>query len=658
MKKRTSVKDVTIMNKTSEDDVTTMKKKTKTEVTVAIESSFTDLKSRRTLISAAPAAASPCSEGAAIVRKRRSGTSSVDDCLSQGMQEYKNLRQQKIANACAFRLHQCHESPSTLQTCYAKTSTPPSHRLHLHIVARVKMSPRSSIKGTRQNQSKLWQLPVNSKQSSLLVKLKKRMLERKLKLKRFTTNHLFDNVFAVPEDEEETRYEPLQDSIMAASKEELVAREVIAKTAHKLFRKQQGVWSQLGKPYECLGIPDDVRLSNLQHPRSEEPPKDKGNHGSRAHNSFQEKQPGHSGSKWVKKGDLDLKSVPETISCIPQSRRRKELLQNYANASSQMSRMLMKMGLVDFHDSNHVRFPRSSIVVAESIRKSIKEGGAFPEELASGMMASNARELSQMPLEGEQFILGMHGEAIQFLANGDGSAPSPLLNKDVNFSPVLENRPQTPTTCTLSSSNYKVARHQPHLDDNLVFGWKKRILTLRKSLEKDLHLQLVERSDRRERWRSCSPFSAEVANKMMERLDKFGGRQSPSNNSDIWKSADVHHKMLPQKQVQIETQINSIQRFYDRVCTFTSHLPRADPLMDVFIEFMKNHLEEGGVMNPNMLLSLCKSLARLPEHVVNLGHITSVFPILQFIGKELHVTSIIFNKIMQDSGLTRSNIDV
>ncbi len=132
MKKRTSVEDATIINQTSEDDVTTMKKKTKTVVTVAIESSFTDLESRRTLISAA-AAASPCSEGAAIVRKRRSGMGSFEDCLSQRMREYKNLRQQKIANACAFYLLQCHESPSTLQTCYAKTSTPSSHRLHLHV---------------------------------------------------------------------------------------------------------------------------------------------------------------------------------------------------------------------------------------------------------------------------------------------------------------------------------------------------------------------------------------------------------------------------------------------------------------------------------------------------------------------------------------------
>ncbi len=105
MKKRTSVKDATIMNKTSEDDVTTTKKKTKTVVTVAIESSFADLKLRSTLISAATTA-SPCSEGAAIVRKRRSGTGSFEDCLSQRMQEYRNLRQQKIANACAFCLHQ------------------------------------------------------------------------------------------------------------------------------------------------------------------------------------------------------------------------------------------------------------------------------------------------------------------------------------------------------------------------------------------------------------------------------------------------------------------------------------------------------------------------------------------------------------------------
>jgi hypothetical protein len=40
----------------------------------------------------------------------------------------------------------------------------------------------------------------------------------------------------------------------------------------------------------------------------------------------------------------------------------------------------------------------------------VQEGGAFPEELTSGMMASNARELSQIPLEGMYVALNLNGD--------------------------------------------------------------------------------------------------------------------------------------------------------------------------------------------------------------------------------------------------------
>lgn len=43
-----------------------------------------------------------------------------------------------------------------------------------------------------------------------------------------------------------------------------------------------------------------------------------------------------------------------------------------------------------------------------------------------------------------------------------------------------------------------------------VFGWKKKILELRQKLEKELEAQIISRADRRELWRSSSPFSAEV----------------------------------------------------------------------------------------------------------------------------------------------------
>lgn len=43
-----------------------------------------------------------------------------------------------------------------------------------------------------------------------------------------------------------------------------------------------------------------------------------------------------------------------------------------------------------------------------------------------------------------------------------------------------------------------------------MFGWKKKILELRLQLERELENQIADRADRRERWRSSSPFSAEV----------------------------------------------------------------------------------------------------------------------------------------------------
>jgi hypothetical protein len=43
-----------------------------------------------------------------------------------------------------------------------------------------------------------------------------------------------------------------------------------------------------------------------------------------------------------------------------------------------------------------------------------------------------------------------------------------------------------------------------------VFGWKKKILELRLKLERELENQIADRADRREQWRSSSPFSSEV----------------------------------------------------------------------------------------------------------------------------------------------------
>lgn len=36
-----------------------------------------------------------------------------------------------------------------------------------------------------------------------------------------------------------------------------------------------------------------------------------------------------------------------------------------------------------------------------------------------------------------------------------------------------------------------------------------------------------------------------------------------------------------------DTEVMSVNRFYERVCQFTSHQPMADPLLDVLVYFLK-----------------------------------------------------------------------
>lgn len=54
------------------------------------------------------------------------------------------------------------------------------------------------------------------------------------------------------------------------------------------------------------------------------------------------------------------------------------------------------------------------------------------------------------------------------------------------------------------------------------------------------------------------------------------------------KDAEEHYKaQQPPMEPYWDTEIMSINRFYERVCQFTSHQPMADPLLDVLVYFLK-----------------------------------------------------------------------
>jgi hypothetical protein len=60
----------------------------------------------------------------------------------------------------------------------------------------MKVSPRK-FKGIEGAEAKGWKARPNAQQSSLLRSIKKRMQQRKLKLKAFQNQHIFDKLFVV-----------------------------------------------------------------------------------------------------------------------------------------------------------------------------------------------------------------------------------------------------------------------------------------------------------------------------------------------------------------------------------------------------------------------------------------------------------------------------
>lgn len=217
-----------------------------------------------------------------------------------------------------------------------------------------------------------------------------------------------------------------------------------------------------------------------------------------------------------------------------------------------------------------------------------------------------------------------------------------------------QSAPSPPTTP--KSKSPKASKKYPPRDDSLVFGWKKKRLELRLELERELEDDIIMREDRREQWRSSSPFSAEVANNVFKLLNKHSGRLSPDTTA-AWNHALQNYNAAQTHRTSAwEVRMLSIKRFYERVVVFTEHQPSADPLLDVLIFMLKDWLENGGKMKKALLEHLCAGLARLPEEIVVLGRMGCVMPVLSFICKELRITSHEFKIIMKNTHLDRYHL--
>ncbi|CAM6117868.1 unnamed protein product [Calypogeia fissa] len=433
-------------------------------------------------------------------------------------------------------------------------------------------------------------------------------------------------------------------------------------------RAQHGVWSRTGFPYLCLGVPALNRPATAPLPKLDKLQKD-----SFAVYPFDFFP---SASQTTSMLELAGEKAPRRTMALHITRR--EAILKAAKTNSTMSRLLMKMGVLHLHDMENAKFPLEQILFTEELKKLAQKGGTWLEEVHEGMMNVAPRALSVIPYKGRT-VVGPAGNVERF-----GDTDSSSRTSDGDPKQVMKGRSQT----------YQRSKHDKHNESNVsglqlsshqffepyesrtkevleepepaptevvwkpdqsrIFNLKKGNLFQRKAMLYDLSWDLTSISDRRTHWRSHPPFSAEICNHLEALLLATKGRRTPTTKH-IWRIAEKLHPMKRKDDAPaFESEVQSINRFFERVCRFIDHQKMADPLMDILLYFLKEIFEvEALLLQPEVLLRLCMRLAALPDDVVNSGHIVSIMPILQFIAKELQLNSIEFDQYITQSGVDR-----
>ncbi|KAJ7529410.1 hypothetical protein O6H91_15G048500 [Diphasiastrum complanatum] len=498
---------------------------------------------------------------------------------------------------------------------------------------------------------KAWRMRPNALQSRQARNLKKSMDQRKLRMKEYMKKSLFADIFKGAEQTQEGG--EAAERMEAAGTVEQVAHDLIEKTADLQNREKHGVWSQLGKPYTCLGVPAFAipKECPMLEGAESDPVKD--------NVLFQFFQP-------PPKSTEEIKFLEQTV---PIFKKRRESLLKYLRASTNMQRILNKMGLLHVHDAEHTRFSRKPLEAVDHLRKTIKAGAIYSCSNTTDIPNAN---LSDPTLKGCNTLLDQSHQS--FVRCGDDglatrcysvSQNSPgydtltlgknngllrvSLGDSVGTAPLSEfSRPMLLDICGSLKQDPEIDSPD---DESVVFDWRKQFLMLQQRLQKELMAKLTAQNVRREHCRSSSLYTAEVAGMLISHLRECLGRKSPISTLHIWKC--VEEKQAKEKVVSAPLcpELESIKIFYSRVCSFVRNQKMDDPLMEILIHHLKDLLEHGFKLQKNLLSSLCQRLAGLPDHVESTGRMSCLMPILHFICKDLHISSTEFHCILSSSGL-------
>ncbi|XP_024535385.1 uncharacterized protein LOC9636916 isoform X2 [Selaginella moellendorffii] len=488
------------------------------------------------------------------------------------------------------------------------------HKEHvLNILAEKNLRIGAFGKVETQEDQPAWKARPNAQQSPQVLNLKKRMEQRKRHMTQYTKNNTFVDIF---KDTEDRRTPPATAGIVVAGTIELVARQVIEKHAEIQHREKKGVWAQLGKPYACFGLPASAIPKDCPMPAGAPP-----------------------GEMYPFFGHAQKPQLLEVGQDVTKFRRKRA--QPVTRESLNMQGMLIKLGL-----QGSTKFPRAPLVEANDLKTAVKYGGAC---YTLGRSVPSSKRSN---FDGRSRLSFDLTELFESWRSISGGSQSVL---DMDFSNVPPPRMPGVSLPQLAKSpapqlerpSTSAGEQSSH---SLLYGWKKGFADTRKRLQDKLTQRLMNRTVRRRHFRSCSPSTAEISIKLLEHLEeRGGGSKTPLQTGHIWKG--VEDKQREMDASAVDPEVEAISKFYERVCMFVNNQKMDDPLMDMLVSHLKELLEEGYKLQKNLLIALCERLSKLQDHVEATGRMTCLMPILNFICKELHLTSVEFNSILGRFGL-------
>jgi len=185
-----------------------------------------------------------------------------------------------------------------------------------------------------------------------------------------------------------------------------------------------------------------------------------------------------------------------------------------------------------------------------------------------------------------------------------------------------------------------------------VYRWRKEFLDVRQNKNQELYDALQARATRRAMAMKSPVYTQAVAKQLLEDMKMRGGKVSTmplGGRLDSWQRAEIAmHAQDQPKKVDV-SEIQAIERFYEKLCHLVERQRVSDPLSLSVVHKVKQLLEGGSNMHRSLLVAVCTHI----QAIAQLGGANNpyIMPILHFIRQSVRVGAEELENMLVSMGL-------